>query len=151
MNYIGTWKFHSIGTFGEEGMEYLNAEEYINAPMPYIDESDPEAVNDEKKERNKMINTCIEVCENGDLYMLMPLPEGVSQEEIDAAVAEGMISLYNGMMCDSPLKWEDRNGEFWLDTGIEGEVCGEAADTWVKAIDENGLFNFMNIRFAKAD
>lgn len=151
MNYVGIWKFHSIGTFGEESLEYMNAEEYLKAPMPYIDESDPEAVDDEIAERKKVIGTCIEICEDGNLYMLIPLPEGVSQEEIDEAIAEGMISLRNGMMCDSPMKWEDRNGEFWLDTAISGEVFGEAADTWAKTIDDNGYFNFMNIRFVKED
>lgn len=151
MNYIGTWKFHSIGSFTEDAIEYLSKEEYINSPMPYIDENDPEAVEDEIAERKKMAGSCIEVLEGGELYFLIPLPEGVSKEEVDAACAEGMISLYNGMMYERPMKWEDRGGELWVDTGIEGEVFGEEADTWAKAVGEDGYFNFMNIRFAKAD
>ncbi|MBE6708895.1 MAG: hypothetical protein E7578_06610 [Ruminococcaceae bacterium] len=151
MSYIGKWVFHSIGTFGEEGIVYLGAEEYLNYPMEYVDESDPEAVADEMNERRKMISTEIRVCEGGELYMLMPLPEGVSKEEVDAAVAAGEITLYDGMMADRPLKWEDRGGELWYDTGIEGEVFGEKADSWTRAIDEDGFLNFINIRFKKSE
>lgn len=39
MNYIGKWRFHSIGVINESGeLIYLSAEEYLNSPMPYIDE-----------------------------------------------------------------------------------------------------------------
>lgn len=151
MNYTGKWIFHSIGEFGEDGIKYLNAEEYLNSPMMYIDETDEEAVADELSERKKMIGTEIRVLEDGTLYMLMPLPEGVSKKEVDEAVKAGEITLYDGMMCDRPMKWEERDGALWFDSGIEGEVCGEAADSWVKATDDDGYFNFMNIRFAKGE
>ena len=40
MSYIGKWRFHSIGVINEAGnLTYMNAEEYINSPMPYIDEN----------------------------------------------------------------------------------------------------------------
>jgi len=151
MSYLGKWKFHSIGEFGEDGIRYLSAEEYLAAPMPYIDENDPDEVEMELNERRKMIETEIRICEDGVWYMLMPLPEGVSEEEINAAVEAGEISLYDGMMCDRPMKWEERDGQLWYDTGIEGEFMGEATDTWAKAIDEDGYFAFINIRFAKED
>ena len=51
---------------------------------------------------------------------------------------------------DYPIAWEERNGELWYDTGIDGEVFGEKADTWVKAIDEDGYFIFATTRFVKA-
>lgn len=81
--------------------------------------------------------------------MLMPLPEEVSQEEVDAAVAAGEISLRNGILCSSVISWVERNGELWFDSGIEGEVFGEKADTWVKATLENGLFTYMTMRYVK--
>ena len=151
MNYIGKWIFHSIGEFGDDGIKYMNAEEYLASPMLYIDETDEEAVADELSERKKMIGMEIRVLENGTLYMLMPLPEGVSREEVEEAVRAGEISLYDGMMCERPMKWEERDGALWFDTGIEGEVYGEAADTWVKATDEDGYFNFMTMRFVKGE
>ncbi|MBQ8411052.1 MAG: hypothetical protein IJX15_04905 [Ruminiclostridium sp.] len=152
MSFTGKWKLHSVMTFDDEDMPvYLTPEEYLASPMPYIDETDEEAVADELKERKKIIGMVIKICEDGNLYMLMPLPDGISQEEIDKAVSAKVIVLMDGAIADEPLKWELRDGEFWLDTGIEGEVYEEKVSSWIKPIDENGFFNFMNFRFIKED
>lgn len=151
MDHIGTWVFHSIGAMNDNNeMVYLSAEEYLNSSMPYVDESDEEAVEDELRERKKMAGMQVKICEDGKLYLLSPLPEGVSQKEIDQAVSAGVITLLDSMMADRPLVWEERDGELWYDTGIEGEVFGEKADSWVKAIDEDGYFTFATTRFVKA-
>ncbi len=152
MDYTGKWKFHSVMTYDDNDMPvYLNPEEYLNSPMPYVDETDEEAVADEMKERRKLIGMSIKVCEDGKLYMLSPLPEGVSQEEVDKAVAAGVIKLVDGEIADDPKPWELRDGELWFDTGVEGEVYEEAVSSWVKPVDENGFFYFMNFRFIKED
>ena len=151
MNYIGKWKIHSIGEIGDDGIRYLSVEEYLASPMPYIDCSDADAVAEELSERKKIISMELRVVEDGNLYMLLPIPGDVSKEDVDAAVASGEITLYDGMLCERPLKWEERDGELWFDTGIQGEVFGESADTWTKAIDENGYFNFMTFRFCKGE
>lgn len=152
MSFTGKWKLHSVMTFDDEDMPvYLTPEEYLASPMPYIDETDEEAVADELKERKKIIGMVIKICEDGNLYMLMPLPDGISQEEIDKAVSAKVIVLMDGAIADEPLKWELRDGEFWLDTGIEGEVYEEKVSSWIKPIDENGFFYFMNFRFIKED
>ena len=152
MSFTGKWKLHSVMTFDNDNMPvFLTPEEYLASPMPYIDETDEEAVADELKERKKTIGMVIKICEDGSLYMLMPLPDGISQEEIDKAVSAKVIVLMDGAIADEPLKWELRDGEFWFDTGIEGEVYGEKVSSWVKPIDENGFFNFMNFRFIKED
>ena len=152
MIYTGKWKLHSVMVFDDDNMPlFLTPQEYLDSPMPYIDESDEEAVADELKERRNMIGTLIKICEDGKLYMLSPLPEGVSQEEVDKAVSAGVIKLVDGAMADEPKAWELREGEFWFDTGIEGEVYDEEVSSWIKPIDENGFFNFMNFRFIKED
>ncbi len=152
MNYIGKWKLHSVMTFTDDDKAlYLSPEEYLKSPMPYVDETDEEAVADEINERRKMIGTMIKICEDGKLYMLMSLPEDIPQEEVDKAVAAGIIKLVDGAIADEPMAWELRDGEFWFDTGIEGEVYEEKVTSWVKPIDENGFFNFMNFRFIKED
>jgi len=152
MEFKGLWVFHSIGVINDDGeMQYMSAEEYMNSPMLYIDETDEEAVEDEIKSRKQTIGSCIEVCDDGKLYMLMPLPEGVSQKEIDEAVAAGAITLRCGMLCDAPMSWEERDGKLWLDTGIEGEVFGEKADTWACAVGDSGLFEFMTTRYVKEE
>ena len=147
MSYVGKWVFHSIGTVNDsDEVVFLSAEEYLKAPMPYIDESDEEAVADELKERRNMIGGQIAVCEDGKLYMLMPLPEGVSKEEVDKAVKAGVIKLYDGMMTDDPKAWEERDGELWLEVGE-----GMSEDGWVKLSDDDGHLLFMTTRYTKAD
>ena len=150
MDYIGNWVFDSIGMPDDEkGFVYLSGDEYLASPMPYIDETDEEAVQDEMNERKKTIGMQVKVCEDGKLYLLIPLPEGVSREEVDKAVSAGVITLLDGMMADRPMAWEERSGELWYDTGIEGEIFGEKADSWVKAIDKDGYFTFATTRFVK--
>ncbi|MBR6619834.1 MAG: hypothetical protein IKK85_05785 [Clostridia bacterium] len=150
MDFIGKWKFHSIGVSNDNGeLVYLTAEGYLDSPMLYIDETDKDAVNEEMKERKKIIGMQIKICDDGKMYMLMPLPEGVSQAEVDKAVAAGFFTLVDGMIADSPMQWELRDGELWYDTGIKGEVFGEEAQTWVKALNESGYFTFINYRFIK--
>ena len=147
MSYVGKWVFHSIGTVNDsDEVVFLSAEEYLKAPMPYIDESDEEAVADELKERRNMIGGQIAVCEDGKLYMLMPLPEGVSKEEVDKAVKAGVIKLYDGMMTDDPKAWEERDGELWLEVGE-----GMSEDGWVKLSDDDGNLLFMTTRYVRAE
>ena len=147
MSYVGKWVFHSIGTVNDsDEVVFLSAEDYLKAPMPYIDESDEEAVADELKERRNMVGGQIAVCEDGKLYMLMPLPEGVSKEEVDKAVKAGVIKLYDGMMTDDPKAWEERDGELWLEVGE-----GMSEDGWVKLSDDDGNLLFMTTRYTKAD
>ncbi len=152
MEYVGKWSFHSVGQIDESGaLVYMNAEEHLASPMTYIDETDEEAVADEIKARKQTVGSYIEVCDNGEMYLLVPVPDGVTQEELDEAVASGEIDLRNGMLCQGPLAWQERDGKLWYDSGIEGEVFGEKADTWACGIDENGFLNFMNIRYSKED
>ena len=147
MSYVGKWVFHSIGMVNDsDEMVFLSAEEYLKAPMPYIDESDEEAVADELKERRNMIGGQIAVCEDGKLYMLMPLPEGVSKEEVDKAVKAGVIKLYDGMMTDDPKAWEERDGELWLEVGE-----GMSEDGWAKLSDDDGNLLFMTTRYVRAE
>ena len=147
MSYVGKWVFHSIGMVNDsDEVVFLSAEEYLKAPMPYIDESDEEAVADELKERRMMIGGQIAVCEDGKLYMLMPLPEGVSKEEVDKAVKAGVIKLYDGMMTDDPLAWEERDGELWLEVGE-----GLSENGWVKLSDDDGNLLFMTTRYVRAE
>ena len=147
MRYVGKWVFHSIGIVNDsDEMVFLCAEEYMKAPMPYIDQSDEEAVADELKERQQMIGGQIAVCEDGKLYMLMPLPEGVSKEEVDQAVKAGVIKLYDGMMTDEPKAWEERDGALWLEVGED-----MSEDGWTKISDDDGYLTFMTTRYIKAD
>lgn len=130
MSYVGKWKFHSLGTVDDETCErvWLNAEEYLSSPMPYVDEEDEEAVADEMKERKRTVGTLLDVCEDGKLYVLLPLPDGVTQKEVDAAVAAGAITVRDGMMTDEPCVWEIRDGELWVNLGRSDEFIQFSGD-----------------------
>lgn len=147
MSYVGKWKFHSIGTINEnDEMVFMDAKEYLESPMVYIDENDPEAVEDEMKERKQMIGSQIAICEDGNFYMLMPLPEGVSQEEVDAAAEAGLIKLYDGMMTDEPKAWKEQDGELWIEVGE-----GMSEDGWAKLPEQDGMIVFITTRYEKVD
>jgi len=144
MRYVGKWVFHSIGTVADsDEIVYLGAEDYLKSPMPYIDETDEEAVADELRERKSMIGMQIEICEDGKLYMLMPLPEGVTEEEVDAAVASGEINMRGGMMANAPESWEERDGVLWYTSAL-------SEDGWTKGSDDDGFVFFLTLRFVKA-
>ena len=145
MSYVGKWIVDSIGTMSEEDtMVYLSPEEYLKSPMQYIDETDEDAVAEELRDRNTMIGTQIELCEDGKMYMLMPLPEGVTQEEVDEAVSAGEIILRDGMMTQAPGKWEERDGVLWYTSEL-------SEDGWVKGSDDDGCVVFITTKFKKAE
>jgi len=143
MSYIGKWKFHSIGTVDDETYErvWLTGEEYMNSPMPYIDETDEESVADEMKERKKTVGMLLEVCEDGNLYVLMPLPEGVSKEEVEAAVEAGVIKVRDGMMTDDPFAWEERDDELWVKMG--------KTDDFMQFSGDDGFLTMITTRFER--
>ena len=145
MNYIGKWVFDSIGTHDDEkGMIYLNADEYLASPMPYIDETDEEAVADEMDERKKTIGMQVKICDDSKLYFLIPVPDRVSEAELKEVINTGELMLIDDMLTDKAIAWEERDGELWYDTGI-------GDDSWAKAIDENGFFTIITMRFKKID
>ena len=109
-----------------------------------MDETDEEAVAEELRDRNTMISTQIEFCEDGKMYMLMPLPEGVTQEEVDEAVSAGEIILRDGMMTQEPGTWEERDGILWYTTELSD-------DGWTRGSDEDGYVVFITTKFKKAE
>lgn len=147
MDYVGRWRFHSIGIVNEnDEMVFMNAEEYLKSPMPYVDETDADAVADELRERKQIIGAQIAICDDGKLYMLMPLPDGVTQEEVDAAVEAGHVMLYDGMMTDAPKAWKQQDGQLLLEVGE-----GMSEDGWARIPEDDGMLVFMTTRYVKAD
>ncbi len=145
MSYVGKWGVHTIGIMSEEDMlVYLAPDEYLKSPMPYVDETDEEAVAGELRDRRALLGTQIELCEDGKMYMLMPLPEGVTQEEIDEAVASGEIMLRDGMLTQDPGTWEERDGVLWYTSEL-------SEDGWVQGSDEDGCVVFITTKFKKAE
>lgn len=62
--------------------------------------------------------------------------------DTDRTVIEAYDMLIDGMLTDKAIAWEERDGELWYDTGM-------GDDSWTKAIDENGFFTFITMKFKK--
>lgn len=141
MDYIGKWRLHSVGVEGDDdSLHYCSPDEYIASPMPYVDENDPEAVADELKERRMLAGSKLEICADGRVLMLAPLPEGVSNEEVEAAVKAGEITLHDGMITGEGFTWEDCGGVLMADPGFGGKF---------ELIDKDGYINYMTFRYVK--
>ena len=153
MNYVGKWIFDSIGVRDDSfNLVYLSAEEYLKSPIPsYVDEADAEAVAYEMRERKAAISIVLEVRDDGKVYTFAPIPEEATPEQIEAAIEAGEITVIDGMIVGGVADWEMRGDEMWLDSGIEGEVFGEAADPWVKVADSDEYIDYINMRFKKAE
>jgi len=152
MDYTGRWIFDSIGIRDDDmNLIYVNAEEYLKSPLPaYIDANDEFEVASEIRERKAMIAVVLDVKPDGKVYIYTAIPEDATQEQIDAAIAAGEITIVDGMIGGDSSDWEDRNGEMWINSGIEGEAFGEATDPWIKVSSDDGYLDYMNIRFKKA-
>ena len=140
INLIGKWNVVETMSFNDEKccMEWAKVEDIL-------------AKDDVDREIAMLIKSIALFEENGDLIFLTPLPEGASQEEVDAAVAAGQIKLKDGMMVTGEKHWKVENGKNMADTGMEGEVLGEKVGPWeeVKEIDGNTI-EIMMYRLRKA-
>ena len=118
-NLIGKWKIAEMMSFNEEKgcFEWAKTEDLL-------------ARDDADKDMIMIGNAQIVFAEDGTITLLTPLPKGVSQEEVDAAVKSGRITLKDGMMLMGENHWKIEDGKNMADTGLEGEVMGEKVGPW---------------------
>ena len=139
MILIGKWTVAQILHFDEEkGMVWADAAELL--------------ATDDDKETQMMLKTVVLIADDGTITLLSPLPEDISQEEINEALASGDLVLRDGMMLVGENHWKVENGKNMADTGLEGEVLGEQVGPWeeVKEI-EGGLIQMAFYRLKKAE
>lgn len=147
MSIIGTWKVNSIGKFVDEKFVYVPVEEYLNAPYTSTDEHE---VAHEKKERMNFAMMKLCFMEGGMLRTLFPLPEGVAQEEIDAAVADGQIKIDGDYMYEES-SWKEENGVAMIKAGKMTQD-GVTVDNYEPLkIDEEGFLIFFTTRMEKEE
>lgn len=140
ISLTGKWNIVESMQFNDEKgcMEWAKVEDIL-------------AKEDVDREIAMLIKSIVLFEEDGNLVFLTPLPEGVSQAEVDAAVAAGKIKLRDGMMLTQQNHWKVENGKNMADTGAEGEVLGEKVGPWeeIKEVDENTI-ELMFYRLRKA-
>lgn len=139
-NLIGKWIVSETLQFDEE------------KGMVWVKKADLLAQEDLDSDIALMLDTEFVFNEDETLVMLSPLPEDITQEEIDEAVAAGEIELKDGKMITGQNHWKFEDGKYLSDTGMEGEVLDEKVGPWeeIKEIDENTIEITM-FRLTKAE
>ena len=129
-NLIGKWRIVESMQFNEE-----------KECFEWAKVSDILAQEDVDEDMVMLLNGTALFEEDGNLVFLSPLPEGISQEEIDEAVASGEMELRDGMMITQQNHWKTEDGKNLADTGAEGEVLGEKVGPWeeIKEIDNETI------------
>jgi hypothetical protein len=117
MNLIGKWRVAEALQFNPEKFE-----------MEWTKTEDILAQDD--REMAMMVKTEFTFWEDGTIELLSPIPEDVSQKEVDDAVAAGVIKLKDGMMFEGQYQWKTEGGKNYSDMGLEGEVMGEKVGPW---------------------
>lgn len=138
MDITGKWRLRSVLRFNEDfEKRWVDVEEAMNDET--LDDSD-----------KRMLQSVIDITPEGMIIMMMPLPENVSQDQIDEAVASGEITLCdNGMFIYEKHPWKEENGCFYFNSGIKGEILGEEIDPWEKLIIEDDSLTMLVYRFVR--
>lgn len=139
INLVGKWSIAQVLQFNDNSnqMEWTRVEDILSGE-------------DVDRDTITLLNSIVEFEEDGRMLMLAPLPEGVSQAEVDAAVAAGHIKVKDGRMYFEEKHWKTEDGVNYTDTMPEGEVLGEKVGPWEKVTEyEDGTVVFMTYRLAR--
>jgi hypothetical protein len=141
INLIGKWSIKQVLQFNDNSnqMEWTKAEDILSGE-------------DVDRDTITLLNSIVEFEEGGRMLMLAPIPEGVSQDEIDEAVKAGQINLKDGRMYFEEQHWKVEDGVNYTDTMPEGEVLGEKVGPWEKVTEyEDGTITFLTYRLARIE
>lgn len=139
MNLIGKWSIAQMTHFDEEkGLVWLDAADIL--------------AKDDDKDTQMMLNAVVLIEEDGNITFLSPIPEDISKEELDEALAAGELELRDGLMIVGQNQWKEENGKYLADTGAEGEVLGEKVGPWeeIKILDSD-MIEVMFYRLKRAE
>lgn len=121
MELIGKWKVKELLFPTGNGM------------VSYIPENLPEG--DNADEIIMMLMSRVEFTEDGFMNTLMRVPE----DKIELAKSQGAVIDADGFAPIEQTTWKEKDGKFYYDTKVEGEVLGEAVDPFAEIpVDENG-------------
>ena len=140
-NLLGKWMVAEAMQFNEEkcSLEWAKVEDILSK-------------GDLDREMTMLVKTVVVFQEDGTIDFLCPLPDGVSQAEIDAAIVDGQLKLKDGMMMMDAKHWKEEGGKILTDTGARGEVLGEQVGPWVVLKEVDGdMVELMMYRLKKAE
>ena len=137
MDLIGRWKIVEAIRFDENFKpEWASIEEIL---------ADEELEPEDKI----MYSSFMEFTEDGRVLNLSPIPEDLSQEEIDEVIESGEYELYEGYIKLTEYRWKTENGKYYLDTNIQGEVLGEEVSPWEEISVVDGIMDLTTLRIVK--
>ena len=140
MNVIGTWIIKEVLKFTEDFQRVWTDVETVLA-NPETDESD-----------KRMLRSKVVFGEDGFIHMVMPIPEGISQQEVDEAVASGELKRFGDNLIEyEQYEWKEENGQTMFNTGIKGEVLGEKISPWDKIEEQDGFLRFFTYHLVKEE
>ena len=137
MSLVGRWKI-------VEAIHYNEKFEPEWAPIEEI------LADEELEPEDKiMYSSFMDFTEDGRVLNLAPIPEELSQEDIDEAVKSGEMELYDGYIKLSEYRWKAEDGKYYFDTHIKGEVLGEEVSSWAELKIVDGVIEIMTVRVVK--
>lgn len=121
MNVIGKWKVKELSFPTPKGI------------ITYTPDNLPEG--DNADEITMMLMSRYEFTEDGFMNTLMRVPE----DKIELAKSQGAEIDEDGYAAIESTTWKEKDGKFYYDTKVEGEVLGETVDPFAEIpVDENG-------------
>ena len=139
MNLVGIWKVKEVFSLNEDEGKWLSFQECMD--------------NEEMDDETKSFLSARFVFEPDGLFkVVMAIPEGVPQEEVDRAAAAGEVRLFDSRsMIVEEHPWKEEDGKYYYDSGIQGEVLGEPVSSWMEIQETEDGIEWMIYRLVKAE
>ena len=128
MNLIGKWKIKEFRIPTLDGVQVFTPDTL------------PES--EEYMDYAQMARTLTEFTPDGRMDTLMPVPE----ELLEQVQNEGM-EIRDGFAVIKSSAWKEQDGKFFFDSEIEGEILGEAVDSFmeIKVLPDGCLLYNMDV------
>lgn len=126
MQLIGRWKIKEMHIPTPDGVQ------------TYTPETLPEEFTEDWAQ---MLTMLLEFTEDGSLNTLQP----VTEELAATAQEEDLTIREDGFVVVESTTWKERDGKFFFDSQIEGEILGETVDPFMEIeVTSDGclLYNF---------
>ena len=140
MDIVGKWRIAASLTMNDQFEEAWKTVEEMSAD-PDVDPFDLQ-----------MYSSLVVIGEDGIIRMVVPVPDDVTKEEIDAAVEAGECELYApGLLTMDKKSWKEVDGKYFFDSGIEGDILGEETDPWVEITPTDNGIQYATFRLVRAE
>lgn len=137
MDIIGSWKIAAMMR--------------LNAASEFCWKTAEELMEEDDPELAQQLSVLTVFTEDGAVLTVMPIPENVSKEEIDAVIASGQAELWgDGMIVLQKHEWKQEDGKLLYNTGAHGEVLGEEISPWIELSFDGEELVLPFIRLARA-